>query len=150
MEAGSSSSSRPRTLLRRFSEPQGRQPHALSAVADKVSEVAAAHKGPETGWSSIGVVAGATYPKEAIDIRERMPETLILVPGYGAQGGSAKEALRSFVPGPEGLEGGVVNSSRGILFPKGAQDASAAEWEGLFDEALNKAIDELGDAMQSG
>lgn len=120
------------------------------AVADKVSDVAGAHKGPETGWSSIGIVAGATYPKEAIDIRERMPETPILVPGYGAQGGSAKEALRSFVPGPEGLEGGVVNSSRGILFPQGAQDASARDWEQKFDEALNKAIDELGDAMQSG
>ena len=120
------------------------------AVADKVSDIARTHKGPETGWSSIGVVAGATYPKEAIDIRERMPETLILVPGYGAQGGSAKQALQSFVPGPEGLEGGVVNSSRGILFPAGAQEASATEWETLFDEALNKAIDELGDAMQSG
>jgi orotidine-5'-phosphate decarboxylase len=123
---------------------------AYQVIADKVSDVASAHKGAQTGWSSIGVVAGATYPKEAIDIRERMPETLILVPGYGAQGGTAKEALRSFVAGPEGLEGGVVNSSRGILFPRGAADDSAAAWEQRFDEALNQAIDELGDAMQSG
>lgn len=123
---------------------------AYQVVADKVSDVAREHIGPETGWSSIGVVAGATYPKEAIDIRERMPETLILVPGYGAQGATAKEALQSFVPGPEGLEGGVVNSSRGILFPKMTDGDSAAEWEQRFDEALNKAIDELGDAMQSG
>lgn len=123
---------------------------AYQVVADKVSDVAREHIGPETGWSSIGVVAGATYPKEAIDIRERMPETLILVPGYGAQGATAKEALQSFVPGPEGLEGGVVNSSRGILFPKMAEDDGANAWEQRFDEALNKAIDELGDAMQSG
>ena len=123
---------------------------AYQVVADKVSDVAHDHKGPQTGWSSIGVVAGATWPKEAIDIRERMPETLILVPGYGAQGATAREALQSFVPGPEGLEGGVVNSSRGILFPKMADDDGADAWEQRFDEALNQAIDELGDAMQAG
>jgi orotidine-5'-phosphate decarboxylase len=117
-------------------------------VADKVCEVAGKYKGRETGWSCVGVVAGATYPEEAIDIRERMPESLILIPGYGAQGGSAKQALQSFVPGPEGLEGGIVNSSRGILFPNGAYDASRLDWERLFDDALNKAIDQLGDVMQ--
>lgn len=79
-----------------------------------------------------------------------MPDSLILVPGYGAQGGSAREALRSFVPGPEGLEGGVVNSSRGLLFPEGAREASAARWEEIVDRALNQAIDELGDAMAAG
>lgn len=120
------------------------------AVADRVSDVADIHRGPETGWSAVGVVAGATYPREALDIRERMPNTLILVPGYGAQGAGAREALQSFVPGPEGKEGGIVNSSRGILFPDGAQEASASEWEALVDAALDEAIDELGDAMQAG
>ena len=67
----------------------------------------------------------------------------------GSAGGSAAAAVQGFVPGPKGLEGGVVNSSRGILFPAGAKGAEdAATWEQAFDGALDSAIDELGDAIR--
>ena len=47
------------------------------------------------------------------------------------------------------IEGGVVNSSRGILFPAGAKGAEdAATWEQAFDAALDSAIDELGNAIR--
>ena len=52
------------------------------------AELAAPLVGPETGWSSLGVVVGATYPQEAERIRELLPNSLFLVPGYGAQGES--------------------------------------------------------------
>ncbi|MGH0036932.1 MAG: orotidine-5'-phosphate decarboxylase [Myxococcota bacterium] len=117
------------------------------AVARMLAPVAEAWKGPETGWSSLGVVVGATYPEEAPRIRALLPRSLMLVPGYGAQGGGAADALRGFVPGPSGLEGGLVNSSRGLLFPKGSDTDDAGTWERALDAALDAAIDDLGRAV---
>ena len=65
------------------------------------------------GYSSIGAVVGATYPEDAIILRNLMPRSYFLVPGYGAQGGSSKDILPCF--NSDGL-GAVVNSSRAILY----------------------------------
>jgi orotidine-5'-phosphate decarboxylase len=119
-------------------------------VAASLSVLAERLAGPATGWSSLGVVVGATYPEQAEAIRQRLPRSPFLVPGYGAQGGSAADAVRGFVRGPEGLEGGIVNSSRGILFPECAEGESAAAWERAFDAGLDAAIDELGSAIAGG
>ena len=106
--------------------------------------------GPKTGWSSLGVVCGASWPDQARRVREALPRSLFLVPGYGAQGGSAGAAVAPFVPGPNGLEGGIVNSSRAILFPEAAKGASdARSWEQALEGALDRAIDELGNAVRS-
>lgn len=102
--------------------------------------------GPATGWSSFGVVVGATYPEQAERAREALPRNLFLVPGFGAQGATAADALRSFVPGPAGREGGVVNSSRGVLFPEAGRDGDAKRWESAFDAAVERAASELGEA----
>ena len=67
----------------------------------------------EYGYSSIGAVVGATYPEEAVSLRKLMPKSYFLVPGYGAQGGDAKDILPCF--NEDGL-GAIVNSSRGILY----------------------------------
>ncbi len=66
----------------------------------------------EYGYSAVGAVVGATHPTEAARLREVLPHTFFLIPGYGAQGGNA-EMLKSCF-GKNGL-GGVVNNSRGIL-----------------------------------
>jgi len=105
--------------------------------------------GPQTGWSSLGVVVGATFPGQAERVREQLPEALFLVPGYGAQGASAADAVRGFVPGPAGLEGGVVNSARALLFPPdAARSPDAASWERAIDAALDRATSELGEAVR--
>ncbi len=65
----------------------------------------------ESGFSAIGAVVGLTYPKEFLVIRELMPHTFFLIPGYGAQGGTGKDIAEVF----EGGICGVVNSSRGLL-----------------------------------
>lgn len=65
------------------------------------------------GYSPIGAVVGATYPDEAAVLRKMMPNSCFLVPGYGAQGGSAGDIVPCF--NPDGL-GAIVNSSRGILY----------------------------------
>ncbi len=64
------------------------------------------------GYSEVGAVVGATHPEEAARLREQMPHTFFLIPGYGAQGGSAQMLKVCF--DKRGL-GGIVNSSRGIL-----------------------------------
>ena len=64
------------------------------------------------GYSEVGAVVGATYPEEAERLRAQLPNTFFLIPGYGAQGGSAQMLKICF--DKKGL-GGVVNSSRGII-----------------------------------
>lgn len=64
------------------------------------------------GYSDIGAVVGATHPEEAERLRKQLPHTFFLIPGYGAQGGSAEMLKVCF--DERGL-GGVVNSSRGII-----------------------------------
>ena len=63
-------------------------------------------------YSNVGAVVGATYPEQGKVLRKLMPKTFILVPGYGAQGGTAKDLMHCF--NEDGL-GAVVNSSRGII-----------------------------------
>jgi orotidine-5'-phosphate decarboxylase len=117
-------------------------------VADGLAPLEQALAGRETPWSSLGVVCGATWPEQARRVREALPHALFLVPGYGAQGGSAAAAVEGFAPGPSGLEGGLVNSSRGILFPGDAQGThDALLWERALDVALDRAIGELGEAV---
>ena len=116
-------------------------------VAFSLSEIAEELRGSETGWSSLGVVVGATYPAPLERVRALLPHALFLVPGYGSQGGSAADSVRGFVPGPKGLEGGLVNTSRAVLYPDGADAGDARSWETAFDEALARAIGELGEAV---
>jgi orotidine-5'-phosphate decarboxylase len=118
------------------------------ALAKSLGPLADELEGPATGWSSLGIVAGATYPEQAERLRALLPNALFLVPGYGAQGGSAAEAVRSFVSGPAGLEGGLVNSSRGLLFPDAGEAATdAAAWERAVDESIARATEELRAAV---
>jgi len=81
-------------------------------IAAYVAEQAEACVG-KWGYSPIGAVVGATYPGEAAELRRLMPRSYFLVPGYGAQGGGARDILPCFRE--DGL-GAVVNSSRGILY----------------------------------
>jgi orotidine-5'-phosphate decarboxylase len=72
------------------------------------------------------------------------------VPGYGAQGGAARDALAGLVAGPNGPEGGVISSSRGILYPKSAANAQTlAQWRAAFDANLHSAIRDLRQATET-
>lgn len=64
------------------------------------------------GYSSIGAVVGATYPEQLKELRSIMPKAYFLVPGYGAQGGGAKDVFNAF--NKDGL-GAIVNASRSIM-----------------------------------
>src|SRR5262249_12967136 len=66
------------------------------------------------GFGDVGAVVGATHPAELAQVREVLPEAYFLIPGYGAQGGSATDTAPAFRA--DGL-GAIVSSSRGITFP---------------------------------
>ena len=66
----------------------------------------------EYGYSSVGAVVGATYPEQLTELRQRLPHTFFLVPGYGAQGGGADGLKGAF--DANGL-GAIINSSRAVM-----------------------------------
>jgi orotidine-5'-phosphate decarboxylase len=95
------------------------------------------------------LVAGATGPEDAARIRAAAGEALFLVPGYGAQGAGARDAVAGFVQGPHGREGGVVNASRSVAMPDSAKGAAAAkDWEAAISLAIDAAQAELVDATR--
>ena len=79
-------------------------------VGEKVAEWGADCMGDS--YSYVGAVVGATYPEMGKVLRDIMPKSYILVPGYGAQGGQGKDLVHFF--NKDGL-GAIVNSSRGII-----------------------------------
>lgn len=109
-------------------------------VAEKVMEWGSSCM--EGEWSNVGAVVGATYPEMLARLRELMPHTFFLVPGYGAQGGSAEDLRHAF--SQEGL-GAVVNSSRGII-AAWKQEKYAAFGAGDFAGAARQAtLDMIAD-----
>lgn len=86
------------------------------------------------GYSAVGAVVGATYPAQLGELRAALPHTFFLVPGYGAQGGGAKDVAPAF---DQNGRGAIVNSSRAIMcaYKKGdyteAQFAEAARAEAV-------------------
>jgi len=108
-------------------------------VAERIAGWAAPHRGA-SGFSFVGAVVGATYPAELAELREALPGVPFLVPGYGAQGGTAVDVAPAFTP--EGL-GALINNSRGITFAYQAPDARERfgdDWQG----AIVAAVEAMG------
>ena len=87
-------------------------------------------------YSYVGAVVGATYPEMGRVLRSLMPKSLILVPGYGAQGGKGKDLVPFF--NEDGL-GAIVNSSRGIIAAY-RQDAYKSCGEANYADAARAAV----------
>lgn len=91
----------------------------------------------DCGFSSLGAVVGAPYPAEAKRLRELMPRALFLIPGMGAQGGTATEAIAGFGTNSHGKpHGALINLSRGLL---SAFSSRALPKEALARELRTKA-----------
>ena len=91
----------------------------------------------ELGYGDVGAVVGATYPAELEQMRQRMPSTWILIPGYGAQGGAAADVKLGF--DARGL-GAIVNSSRGIIFSyEQAKYRSQSSGDSRWQDAVRRA-----------
>ncbi|MDO5708351.1 MAG: orotidine-5'-phosphate decarboxylase [Andreesenia angusta] len=96
----------------------------------------------DCGYSSLGGVVGCTHKDEGIEMRKELDKTFFLIPGYGAQGGGAKDVVPYLKEG----NGGVVNSSRGILLaykkaegdPKDFDEYSRIEAKKMQEAILNE------------
>lgn len=92
------------------------------------------------GYSSIGAVVGATHSKEAAYLRNMMPHTFFLVPGYGAQGATAEDLSVCF---DENGMGAIVNSSRGILAAHQKEHYAGLDFAAAAREAAIAMRDDL-------
>lgn len=109
-----------------------------TVVARKVHQWGAGRVGA-SGFSDVGAVVGATWPAQARELRGILPNTLLLVPGFGAQGGSAEDAVAGCTADGTGV---IVNSSRAILgawrsAPEGTDPVEAAR--GVLD-TMNREL----------
>jgi orotidine-5'-phosphate decarboxylase len=103
----------------------------------------------EHGFGSVGAVVGATQAEAARKLRERMPRTLFLVPGYGAQGGSLDTVRACFTPDGRGA---LVNSARGVMYPRrfgGERAGSTASDVGAIKDEIRAAARDFVGAIRS-
>ena len=105
--------------------------HVYDLVGDKLNALGKDYMG-EHGYSSIGLVIGGTHIEEATEIRAKYQDSFFLIPGYGAQGGKAEDIAQYLTKG----NGGVVNSSRGILLAYKKQPGTAFD-EAAYNECVN-------------
>ncbi|MCH8923281.1 MAG: orotidine-5'-phosphate decarboxylase [Planctomycetes bacterium] len=119
-------------------------------VADYVERLASQTAG-ECGYGCVGAVVGATYPAQLVELREAMPHTWFLVPGFGSQGATAADVAGAF--DSEGL-GAIVNSSRGIIFAHRraphAEKFGDSRWQEAVEAATREMIGQLRDATPAG
>ncbi len=108
-------------------------------VSQVVQTAAEGSKG-QSGYGNIGAVVGATYPQQLAEMRQAMPNAWLLIPGYGAQGGTAADVAVGF--DVRGL-GAIVNSSRGIIFAYQLPKYQHLPWEKAIANAARDMADEL-------
>ncbi len=99
----------------------------------------------KNGYSSVGAVVGATFPEQAKELRQLMPRSIILVPGYGSQGGTAQDAAKCF--NPDGF-GAIVNASRSITYTFQTPNVSEKEYAHLVRNNVEKMAAELNTAIR--
>ena len=116
-------------------------------VAEHVQQLSLKSAG-ESGYGNIGAVVGATYPEQLAELRGAMPNTIFLIPGFGAQGGTAKAVAGGL---DENGLGGVINSSRGIIFAYSKKEYQAqSTWQAAVEAATVDAIERLADGTPAG
>lgn len=117
--------------------------HVYDMVGDKLNQMGKDCIG-EKGYSSLGMVIGGTHIEEASEIRQKYQDSFFLIPGYGAQGGTAEDIAQYLIKG----NGGVVNSSRSVLLaykkqPELAFDQAAYQECVTMKEAILNACSKL-------
>jgi orotidine-5'-phosphate decarboxylase len=109
---------------------------ALAPVADDPALVGT------SGWSAIGAVVGATQPQTMVSLRKRLPKSIFLLPGYGAQGATADMTRAAFING----KGAIISASRSILYAH--RDAKYAgkfsSWEKCVEAAVTDMKADVG------
>ena len=107
-------------------------------VAEYVEQLAQRTSG------SVGAVVGATWTEQLVELRQVMPSAPLLVPGYGTQGGTAKDVAKAFYPDGTGA---LINNSRGIIFAHLKEPFKSqfgeAKWQDAVEAATKQMIEEI-------
>ena len=138
-------------VLVKTSNPGGRMFQDLVADGQPIYRHVAAYVESQAqqtqgdcGYGLVGAVVGATYPEQLGELRAAMPHTWFLVPGYGSQGGTAKDVAAAF---DRHGHGAIVNNSRGIIFAyrnkRYADRFGVARWQEAVEAATRDMIDQL-------
>lgn len=135
--------------LVRTSNPQSDvwQGHGTPPLAECVAEQLERFAGDfvgECGLASVGAVTGATHPEALARWRSLLPRSFLLLPGYGAQGATAKDVVPAFLPGGRGA---LVASSRGISFAWKKPEHAGRDWKQASSDALDAARADLSGAL---
>lgn len=91
-------------------------------------------------YGTLGAVVGATFPRELGALRQRLPRTFLLIPGYGAQGGRPCDVVHGF---DKNGEGAIVSASRSITFPWGSTQSCPHNWMEVIAAAVKTMRDEI-------
>ncbi len=111
------------------------------AVGDVVADLGSTCIG-ESGYSNIGMVVGATKPEDAAKLRERYPQQLFLVPGFGAQGGGAEDVRACFKP--DGI-GALITASRSVIY---AFEKGVGDWQASVAAAAQDLNQQVSDILR--
>ena len=134
-------------LVRTSNEGSGEfQLHGSPPVCERVAAAVARWGEPfvgKSGFSSIGAVVGATHPDELARLRALMPRSILLLPGYGAQGAGPRDVRAAFTDVERPWRGALVNSSRGIAFAWRDKRWANRPWKDAASAALDAMIAEL-------
>ena len=113
-------------------------------------QIAAMGSEPElvgrSGYSLLGAVVGATWPDEARQLRELMPQQLFLVPGYGAQGAGAEDCAAAFKADGTGA---IVNASRSVIYAFSSKKYARADWKEAIAQAAKAFADDIRSALST-
>jgi len=119
-------------------------------VARVVREQSEQSRG-RSGYGLVGAVVGATYPEQLAELRGALPGSWLLVPGYGSQGGSARDVAAAF--DDQGL-GAIINNSRGIIFahtrPEYRDRYGDGQWQSAVEAATREMMEELRGETPAG
>ncbi len=107
-------------------------------LADKIQPLAGEMVG-RGGYSLLGAVVGATQAHTMLSLRERLPNSIFLLPGYGTQGASAEMTRAAFKDG----KGAIVSASRSLLYAHRDAKFAAQSW----DESVRQATFAMRDAI---
>ena len=122
------------------------QPRLCERVADAVTRLGQDLVG-SSGYSSVGAVVGATHPSELARMRLHLPHAVLLLPGYGAQGASARDVRAAFTDRHKPWRGALINSARGVAFAWREKQHTGRAWQDAARHALENMIGELSSAL---
>lgn len=131
-----------------FQDLQASDRPIFEHVAQLVEGLAERSK-THSGYGAVGAVVGATYPQELESLRKQMPHAILLIPGFGSQGGTAADVA----PGFDARGGGaLVNSSRAIIFAAQRpeyKELAKQGWQTAVEQATKDMIGQLRAALQT-